>query len=154
MFLPSGECVYGGLVSVCLTLQSCHCTQWACGCGVPDDRKQTTRPRRLTFHMCEVKTSCVSWRLGARLSSHWRGQRGEPLCQFHMSASYFSAVLFFVRSLLNGNTYGAGLQGDSETNKGPLKGWVCFLFLSAGHWAGSLTNSNFPALSLLKIYSA
>lgn len=132
MFLPSGECVYGGLVSVCLTLQSCHCTQWACGCGVPE-KTNITRPRRLTFHMSEIKTSCVSLRLGACLSSHWRGQRGEPLCQFHMSVSYFSAVLFSVRSLLNGNAYGADLQGDSETNEG----WVCLVFLSAGHWAGS-----------------
>lgn len=40
LFLPSVECVYGGLVSVCLASQLSLHTNAASGCGILDDRKQ------------------------------------------------------------------------------------------------------------------
>lgn len=125
--MPSGTCVYGERVSVCLAFQlSLHTVG---GCGILDDRKQTqARPRRLTFHISAITTSCASVCVSVRA---WRGQRGAPLCQFHVSC--FVAVLFFprpgVRSLLNVNTFKAGLEGDRETNEGLLKGCVCDEFV-------------------------
>lgn len=126
VFLQSG--VFTGDLYPSASPFSCRCTQWVWVWCPRWQKANTTRPKRLTFHIREIKkASCVC----VCLSCHWHGQCGERFSWFNLScfSNFFLYHLVTLRwhisSVLNVNMFRAGLECDRETNEGLLKGYVC-----------------------------
>lgn len=66
--------------------RSCHCTQWV---GLASSMTENKYSSTQTTDILYQRDKSLS-RLPLHPLSRWRGQRNEPVCQFHLSC--FSGV--------------------------------------------------------------